>query len=358
MQRTVGSLGERAVISIITGHIGTQSKLYKGVGHDAGFLDIEVERDEVLAVNTDRSGLNAAVKFGLDSGQCVGDFAISHAVSDIVASGAKPISVAIAMLLPPETEISFVDHVMKGIVDAANRYEVTITGGDTKKNSEFALVVTACGIAKKTNVLARNTVKANDLLVVTGNLGSFLLGMYAKKNTFELTSSEKAIVDKALIEQRPPFELGLKLSATGLMNACTDISDGLPAAIYNLCSASGLGCKVYDADIPVSAELKRVQKQTKLSNAALSSAGGDWEFLYSISPENFNQLNKQMPELCENLFVIGSAQSNTQFIIEKDGQAHYLINNENDSFSKSLSGRGHFSQILTGELTPLGDKVI
>lgn len=357
MQKTVGLLGEREVISAITKHIGAQSKLYKGVGHDAGFLDIDIEPDEVLAINTDRSGLNAAVKFGLDDGQCVGDFAISHAVSDIVASGAKPISVAIAMLLPPETEMSFLDNVMKGIVDAANRYGVTITGGDTKKNSEFAIVVTACGVAKKSKVLTRNSVKAGDLLVVTGNLGSFLLGMFAKKNKLKLASPEKVVVEKALVEQRPPFDSGLKLSASGFMNACTDISDGLPAAIYNLCGASGLGCKVYDADIPVSEELKRLQNLTELSNIALSSAGGDWEYLYSISPENLNRLSESMPELCDNLFVIGTAESHGEFVIEKDGQAHHLINNENDSFRKSLSGRGHFSQILLGLSTPLGDKV-
>ncbi|MUK39240.1 hypothetical protein GNP82_16950 [Aliivibrio fischeri] len=358
MLKTVESLGEREVISIITGHIGLQNHLYKGVGHDAGFLDIEVESDEVLAINTDRSGLNAAVKFGLDDGQCVGDFAISHAVSDIVASGAKPISVAIAMLLPADTEISFLEQVMVGIVDAAKRYGVTITGGDTKKNSEFALVVTACGIAKKTHVLARNTVKADDLLVVTGNLGSFLLGMYAKKNDLPLTLIESIVIDKALIEQRPPFDLGLKLSGTGLMNACTDISDGLPAAIYNLCAASGLGCKIYDADIPVSSQLKRIQELTQLSNSVLSSAGGDWEYLYAISPDSFNQLMKQMPELYESLSVIGTAESHGEFIIEKAGEDHYLINNENDSFKKSPSGRGHFAQILSGESTPLGDKVI
>ncbi|WP_095499159.1 thiamine-phosphate kinase [Paraferrimonas haliotis] len=357
MRKTVGSLGERKVISIITSHIGAQKKLYKGVGHDAGFLDIELGTDEVLAINTDRSGLSAAAKFGLDDGQSVGDFAISHAISDIVAAGAKPVSVAIAMLIPPLTEMDFIDNVMKGVIGATNRYDVTITGGDTKKNSEFAIVVTACGIAKKSKVLARNSVKDGDLLLVTGNLGGFLLGMFAKKTEMQLTLEEEEVIDKALIEQRPPFDLGLNLGSSGLMNACTDISDGLPAAIYNLCAESKLGCKIYDSDIPVASELSRVQKASKLHNIALSSAGGDWEYLYSISPENLNKLSKSMPEVRDKLFVIGTAEKNDKFIVEVDGQEYYLMNNENDSFKSSLSDKGHFTQVLLGMSTPIGEKV-
>ena len=80
-------LGEKKIVNRIISHIDQDSRLVGGMGHDSAFLKIEISRDELLLLNTDRSGINVAYSLGLSDAECVGDFAVSHAVSDILAGG-------------------------------------------------------------------------------------------------------------------------------------------------------------------------------------------------------------------------------------------------------------------------------
>src|SRR5690606_12042857 len=83
---TIREAGERRMVAEITGMMLTPSMLIDGFGHDAAFVDLRQRDNELLVLNTDRSGLNAAYGLGLAGPECVGDFGVSHAISDIVVS--------------------------------------------------------------------------------------------------------------------------------------------------------------------------------------------------------------------------------------------------------------------------------
>ena len=87
---TVREAGERRVVAAITSGMAVPEFLVDGFGHDAAFVDLGVGDDELLVLNTDRSGLNAAYGLGLAGPECVGDFGVSHAISDVVVAGGIP----------------------------------------------------------------------------------------------------------------------------------------------------------------------------------------------------------------------------------------------------------------------------
>jgi thiamine-monophosphate kinase len=367
--KTLRDVGERFVVAEITRDLQPDSCLLDGFGHDASFVDLPRLPDEVLVINTDRSGMNIAYRMGLAGPECVGDFGVSHAVSDIVVAGGAPCVISVALLLPSDTKLDFVRGVMRGAAQAAQRYGASIVGGDTKQNPKFAMVVTAIGTAHRDQRVRRSGAQLGDRLVVTGHLGAMVLGLVAFDRKIPLSDEARRVVETALVEQRPPFELGRAIGPAGIARAGTDISDGLPGAIHALCSASGVGAVVDERRIPMHPALSSVISATGLSPLQISSAGGDWQYLYAVAPSQIEDLERMAASIGATVSVIGAVvEPGLMAVRTLDGEWRELNRVEHDSFA-DRDGAGHFSKIghlvaVAGDLVdqtrcsqnwPLGD---
>jgi thiamine-monophosphate kinase len=367
--KTLRDVGERFVVAEITRDLQPNSCLLDGFGHDASFVDLPRLPDEVLVINTDRSGMNIAYRMGLAGPECVGDFGVSHAVSDIVVAGGAPCVISVALLLPSDTKLDFVRGVMRGAAQAAQRYGASIVGGDTKQNPKFAMVVTAIGTAHRDQRVRRSGAQLGDRLVVTGHLGAMVLGLVAFDRKIPLSDEARRVVETALVEQRPPFELGRAIGPAGIARAGTDISDGLPGAIHALCSASGAGAIVDERRIPMHPALSSVISATGLSPLQISSAGGDWQYLYAVAPSQIEDLERMAASIGATVSVIGAVvEPGLMAVRTLDGEWRELNRVEHDSFA-DRDGAGHFSKIghlvaVAGDLVdqtrcsqnwPLGD---
>jgi thiamine-monophosphate kinase len=345
--RTLMDVGERFIKSRIIDRLQKTSEISQaligGLGHDAGVLENPLNPDDTLLVNTDRSGVNKAYNLGLAGGECIGDFAVSHAVSDILATGGTPFGVSIALLLPGETTVSLVDEIMDGVKQACLDYGVTLTGGDTKKAESLSLVVTALGKAPVANLLYRNTPRVGDHLVVSGQLGSMLLGSVVHKRRHRVSGPVQKVIDGALIKQRPPFRLGIAMSESRLAHACTDISDGLQAACRNMLTNTNLGIQLSEMQIPIHPELKDLASSLSLTPLQLSMAGGDWQFLYCV-PENHISALKDIAERSNTpLTVIGEVTDEVGIWVKTvDGERKKLRDIEHDSFQERVDGKSYF----------------
>lgn len=356
--RQLCDVGERYIVRRIIQSLQSSPLVIDGLGNDAAFVDMSVSRDEILVVNTDRSGLNIAYQLGLAGADSIGDLGVSHAVSDVVAAGGQPKIVTIALLLPPETEVGFVLDVMKGAERAAHRYGAIVVGGDTKKNPKFAIVVTAIGTALKENRLGRATAQIGDFLAVTGNLGSMLLGTLAYGRRLQVPTKIKAVLDEALTQQHPPYEVGRALSDAGVANACIDISDGLSGAIYALCGASAAGAVIDERKIPINPALQEFSQALGIRPAQLALAGGDWQYLYSIPPAQLREAERIATSHGGLLSIIGRVIRDPELIVARNlnGEYRHLARIEHDSFRDISDGQSYFHSI--GEpLVCLGDVV-
>jgi thiamine-monophosphate kinase len=356
-RKTLREVGERFIVREITGSLCPSELLLDGFGHDAAFVDISVANEEILVINTDRSGLNIAYQLGLAGAECVGDLGVSHAISDVVAAGGCPRTVTVALLLPPDTEVSFVRELMKGVERAAIRYGAIITGGDTKKNPKFAMVVTAIGTAHKDKRLRRSTARQGDALVVTGHLGSMLLGTVAFKNNLDVSSKIRCILEDALVNQNPPFELGRAFADAGIANACMDISDGLSGTLFSICTASGVGAVIDESKLPINPELLDLAKSIGLRPMQLTLAGGDWQYLYSISTDKLEEAKKIASNIGFPITVIGNTvEPNIIAARTSEGTYRHLKRIEHDSFLDKSSGKGYFEN-LGNPLPCFGDVI-
>lgn len=353
--KKIWEMGERRLVSEIVGVLSGDSRLYQGIGHDSAFLNINVSEDEVLLMNTDRSGVNIAYQLGLADGQCVGDFAVSHAISDIVASGGRPLAVSLAFLIPKDTEVEFLKDVVSGADKAAKKYGAFIACGDTKHNPKFAIVATAIGKCNKDQVLTRAGAKEGDHIVVSGNLGTMIAGLAAIKNNIDISVSARALFEKVLIFQNPPFDLGMKISALKLAHACTDNSDGLSTSIHNLCDNSGLGAIVSKKNVPIHNEVKKIADIFKIDPFNFALASGDWQHIYAVPEENIEKFMKVAKEISPSVASIGRFTRSKDVLIEENGVLNRFNLIENDrinntqSYMKKLVYSLNFSEITHHE---------
>lgn len=354
--KQISELNEKILVEEIIRLLEADEMLLDGFGHDAAFIDTTIEKDEIILMNTDRSGENVAYRLGLANGECIGDFGVSHAISDIIASGGQPIAITVALLLPDDLTLGFVKEVMIGVQKAAKKYGAFLAAGDTKKNPKFAMVVTAIGKAHKTERLTRSNAQKGDLLVVTGNLGTMLAGKIAFEHKITISESAEKLFKNALILQNPPYKLGTKLSKSKLANACTDISDGLPSSIYSLCNASGVGAIIYEAKIPIHKESIKIANNLNIRPMQLTLTGGDWQYLYSIPEKNIDEVKVIAKIVNYPISVIGKIIEEKEVVIKTTENEYKILQRvENDRFSKN-SGESFFT-ILENKYSFFADTI-
>lgn len=350
----INEINEKILVEEIIKVLKVDDNLIDGFGHDSAFINTTILEDEVLLMNTDRSGINSAYTLGLANGECVGDFGVSHAISDIIASGGQPIAITIALLIPDNLTLGFIKEVMIGAQKAAKKYGAILAAGDTKKNPKFAMVVTATGKAHKTERLTRSNAQKGDLLVVTGNLGTMLSGKIAFKQKLDISDKAKELFKNALIFQNPPYMLGTKLSKSKLANACTDISDGLPSSIYSLCNPSGVGAIIDESKIPMHEESIKIANKLNIRPMQLTLTGGDWQYLYSIPKPNIQEVIQIAKSINFSISIIGKIIEENEVIIKTlENEYKILLRIENDRFTKH-TGESFFT-ILEKEISFFDD---
>lgn len=343
----IDQIGEKKLVNSILETLTVDKRLIGGFGHDSAIIDVTIKEDEFLLVNTDRSGINVAYQFGISDGKCVGDYAVSHAVSDILASGGSPFSVSIALLLPSSMEVTFVRDVMLGAEDAAKKYHSFISSGDTKDSSKFIMVVTAIGKCKKDQVLKRSGACPGDHIVVTGYLGTMVSGVIAHRKNLKLSESSMKILEHAMAFQNPPYQIAEKISKEKLAHSCTDISDGLSSAIYSLCRSSGLGAIVNKDSIPVAVPVHEVAQIIGVDSFQLALGNGDWQFLYSVPDNQLEKFINIAEENGVNATTIGKFTAEQNILLKEDNSFYEFLLIENDRFEKN---RPNYFDLLSSNI--------
>lgn len=354
---TLAELGEKQVVRELIAKLRPNSLLLDGVGHDAGFADLALSEDEVMVLNTDRSGENLAYKLGLAGPEAVGDLAVSHAVSDVAAAGGDPCLLTVSLLLPEKTTLEYAKRLMDGVQKAADRWGIAIASGDTKKNASVAIVVTVVGKVKRSKRLTRSGVRAGDVLVVTGQLGTMFTAARAYQTGTDVPEFLKPRLEGALVEQRPPVELGIALSKSKIARASIDISDGLSSAIFDLCRQNGLGVSLELNDVPVAEDVEDFAKTSMgIERESLLAANGDWQFLYAIPKERLDSAHAIASEFGIQLSAIGLfTDERTIAARGKDRRLRHLNLLENDGFSKFENK--NFFEVLASNPPLLGEVV-
>jgi thiamine-monophosphate kinase len=310
-QRTpLSQLGEFGLIAHLTEKVEvSQPTTLKGIGDDAAVLSFENTK---TVVSTDL--LIEGVHFDLSYMPLkhLGYKAVVVNLSDICAMNATPTQITVSIAVSNRFPLEALEELYEGIRLGAKTYAVDIVGGDTTSSQKGLIIsITAIGTAQENELVYRNGAQENDLIVVTGDLGSAYMGLQVlerEKQVFQVNPLNQPDLDNYtyLIERQLKPEArtdikGLLAQLEVQPTSMIDISDGLSSELLHLCKNSSVGCNLFEEKLPLDPQFIATCEEFTIDSTTLAINGGeDYELLFTIKLEDFDKI-KGNP----NLTVIG-----------------------------------------------------
>ncbi|MHB8214741.1 MAG: thiamine-phosphate kinase [Candidatus Sulfotelmatobacter sp.] len=254
-----------------------------GIGDDCAVLRLSPGRgkENDTLITTDFSLEGVHFRRDWHPAESVGHRCLARGLSDIAAMGGEPIAAFLSLALPRDSPQSWVGRFASGLIKVAERYGVTLAGGDTAESLNGILAdIVLVGTVPKGKALLRSGARPGDLIYVSGVLGgsAAALAMMQKKTRKKLKRKLNPRDYPRHFFPEPRVELGRILRAKGLASAMIDTSDGLSTDLSHLCEESGVGAEIQLELIPrasVGKPAREVDPQFALHG------GEDYELLFT-----------------------------------------------------------------------------
>lgn len=250
-----------------------------------------------VAVTVDQQIEGVHFPAGLD-GATVGRRLLAVNLSDLAASGARPLWALAALTLPAGYDPK---PLLRGLLAACREHGVALVGGDLARGPRLAAALTLAGaLGDGAAPLGRDRARPGDSLWLGGTVGEsglgrelLLRGARADGRRVEIPSGLvpaplAAAARRAVrrhLRPEPQLALGRALAAARGAGAAIDLSDGLALDLRRLCAASGVGAEV---ELPrlheaVAPRFEALAAALDLAPVGLALGGGeDYVLLFTL----------------------------------------------------------------------------
>ena len=229
-QRTVGEVGEFALIDLVRQRAGSNSQTLIGPGDDGAHVQT---RDGTFVISTDLLIEGRHFRRDWSSATEIGRKAAAANLSDINAMGGVATALTVALGLPADLPVTWVLELADGFETECALVGAHVVGGDVTAADQIVVAVTAMGDA--TRPVRRDSAAPGDVVAFAGVLGLAGAGFATLSRGFR---SPKAAVDAHRVPQ-PPYAAGPQAADAGA-TAMIDVSDGLLADVGHIALASGV----------------------------------------------------------------------------------------------------------------------
>jgi len=336
MSRTeISKYGEFGLIKHLTEKfkIANPSTL-KGVGDDAAVLDY---KEKQVLVTTDL--LLEGVHFDLVYVPLkhLGYKSAVVNFSDIYAMNGQPKQMTISLGISKRFSVEDLEEFYAGMKLACEHYGVDLVGGDTSASmTGLTISITCIGEGEKDKVVYRNGAKPNDLICVSGDLGSAYLGLQLlerEKIVFNANNNEqpdfegKDYILKRQLKPEARKDIVKTLADKGIVpTAMMDISDGLSSELMHICSQSNAGCRIYEDKIPISYQAAVMAEELNMNIVTCALNGGeDYELLFTVSMDDYEKIVSM-----EGIGIVGH--------ITKPDKGLYMVGREGEEIELKAQG--------------------
>lgn len=280
----VEEIGEFGLIRRIAEIVGVSSEdVIVPLGDDAAIVKTSSSNYAILT--TDILIEDVHFRLGLGSPRQLGYKALVVNISDIAAMSGLPKFGVVSLGLKPRTEVSFVEELYYGMKEAAERYGMSVVGGDTSRSAQTTISVALQGEVEPGLLRRRSEARVGDKILVTGSLGGSAAGLALLLDSQTPKHSEW---DEELkhLHLFPAARIGEARIASRLgARAMEDISDGLVAEIGHICEQSGVGARIETEAVPITRGVEQVALSLTRSALDFALGGGeDYELVFT-APE-------------------------------------------------------------------------
>jgi thiamine-monophosphate kinase len=321
----LAQLGEFGLIDRIAHRVAPSASVPLGIGDDAAALLPAPGNLTLITTDMLLEGVHFDLAFC--DPQSLGRKSLSVNLSDLAAMGAHPRHFLLGIALPADISVEFVDSFMAGIMEQAERFGVTLVGGDTcASKGGVAISITALGEQRPERVVKRSGASAGELIYLSGTVGDAAAGLRELRSG----AREGFLVGRQL-DPQPRVEAGVALAEAGLVSAMIDVSDGVLADLGHICEMSGVGAVIDLARLPLSDQY-RVSCGADPFALALSG-GEDYELLFCSPKERAAEVEALFSRLALRLSRVGEVTS---------GEGVELKAPDGGRYTPALKGFDHF----------------
>tara|TARA_R100001143_G_C3361275_1_gene136327 strand:+ start:40907 stop:41932 length:1026 start_codon:yes stop_codon:yes gene_type:complete len=325
----IQEIGFPALIKKIKQYQGAiRDEIISGIGDDASVF----KPSDTELLTTSSEIFLEGVHFDLTYSplQHLGYKLTTAAVSDLYAMNSNPVQLLVNIAIPNKISVQMVEQFFNGVDTACKDYNIQLSGGDTTASHQIlAVSMTAIGSVPKEDVIYRNGAKDNDLICVTGDLGSALAGlrvlMREKKDWQEsesdyfqpdLSEYEYVVKRQLMPHARKDVVVAFK-KAKIKPSSMIDLSQGLLAELKSILVDSGLGAEMYSPAVPISFETRKIADEMQEDVDKYAFYGGeDYEMLFTMNEEDAGKLRNTF----EDFTVIGKLLSGQEKLLLNTGE--------------------------------------
>lgn len=247
--------------------------LREGIGDDCAVLDHGKKDSLLWASDMLIEGTHFTKK---DPYKKIGQKAVSVNISDVAAMGGIPKYITVSLGVPRGITLTRIRKLYDGIFETCQKYGIKVAGGDTNRSARLVIDVSIIGQIAKGRIFKRSGAKQGDLILITG----------------PVRNGRKTHLDFVPRVKEAKF-----LAGSYKVSSMIDTSDGIAPDLGRICSSSGVGAKVYENALPLSAGLS-------VKDALYY--GESFELLFTLSKKEADKLfkDRRLKEVCP-YYIIG-----------------------------------------------------
>lgn len=299
---TMGQVGEKAFLRELLPTLTPHARFVNGFGDDASA--IRLPSGDLLVFKIDRAAAPVAARRGWCDYRLWGRLAVTSNCSDLLAAGAEPSAVMIALVLPRDWVAAAAIETIRGADEECAARDVVFAGGDTKEGRTAELVGSAVGLCRPAELLTRTGGRPGDLLVLAGRLGGYL-GSYLQLVASLDADGRPAHPDSGrwldyVAHPVARWSEGAEIRRGGFGTAGMDLSDGLYDAVSTL--AAHCGADIELATLPYHPTALEAADRLGVEPFNLGLGVGDWAILYAVDESRWRD---RRPATGLELTVIG-----------------------------------------------------
>ncbi|AUZ25419.1 thiamine-phosphate kinase [Bacillus subtilis] len=324
-------MDEFDLIHSITPRTIHHSSVDVGIGDDAALYTAKHGVQEIVCVDTMVEDVHFKLLYS--SPEDIGYKALAVNISDIAAMGGIPKFYLVSIAVPPKWTQSEIKSMYEGMNELAKLYHMDLIGGDTVSISDKLVVtVTVIGEVEKGRACLRSLARPNDIVFVTGEIGSSAAGLSL---LLEKTHPQTSAVDTDYFIHRhkrpePRVSVG-RLCSSFKRAALNDISDGLASELNEIAEASCVSIEIDESMLPVHSHLSKLHPIWK--EWALFG-GEDFELTGTVSKSNWEVLKQECETRQLPITKIGHVREKTE--------SNVILKTDNGSRILEKKGYNHF----------------
>lgn len=232
-----------------------------GTSDDAAIY--QIDEDQALVATTDF--FMPIVDDPFDFGR----IAATNALSDVYATGARPImALAIVGMPVDKMPVTVIRQILAGGAAACESAGIAVAGGHSIDAPEPIYGLAAMGLVAPDRIMRNDTAEAGDVLILGKSLGIGILSGALQRGELDDAGYRQMLDTTTQLNN-----IGMALGREDAVHAMTDVTGfGLLGHLLEMCRGSGLAAKIDFASLPILA----AAQDLAMAGASTGAATRNW----------------------------------------------------------------------------------